>query len=202
MVVNPQSENAVDEYRLEDIASAHKIGTDVFVPFVIARLGKAQDTNEAMLTVRMNNIGNDGERQRKLRICWSADNAPKKPPAVGERTITEWAACGIACAVLAAYSNLHLSAVTINGDRFDYWVSDGQREYGLEVSGTTKNKVEPRHCAKMRQLLANPFGVDGYVIVTGFTTHEVIFSFHRFEEEVDESTTTKGHQPQGIRRQL
>lgn len=57
-------------------------------------------------------------------------------------------------------------------------------EYGLEVSGTTKDDVESRHRAKVRQLQENPYGVDGYVVVVGFAKREVIISFHRFQEEV------------------
>lgn len=36
---------------------------------------------------------------------------------------------------------------------------------------------------KARQLRANPYGVDGYVIVVSFGTQEAVCSFHRFEEE-------------------
>ena len=69
-------------------------------------------------------------------------------------------------------------------EKFDYWVDDGEREYGLEVSGTTTDDIETRHRAKVRQLRENPYGVDGYVVVVGFTTRKIIFSFNRFEEEV------------------
>jgi hypothetical protein len=33
---------------------------------------------------------------------------------------------------------------------------------------------------KVRQLRENPYGVDGYVVVVGFDTRSVIFSFNRF----------------------
>jgi hypothetical protein len=56
--------------------------------------------------------------------------------------------------------------------------------YGLEVSGTTTDDVETRHRVKVRQLRDHPYGVDGYVVVVGFATHNVIFSFNRFEEGI------------------
>jgi hypothetical protein len=41
-----------------------------------------------------------------------------------------------------------------------------------------------RHRDKVRQLLANPYGVDGYVITVRFATAEALLSFHRFTERV------------------
>ncbi len=175
---------AFDEYRLEDIARAHRIGAGVFVPFVIARLQGENGVSEATLTVRLRNVGSAGERQRQLRLFWDASSAPAQPLGVQERTVTEWAACGVACVVLARYSQGRVSQVTGDGDRFDYWVSDGEQECGLEVSGTTTDEVETRHRAKVRQWRENPYEVDGYVIVAGFASREVICSYHRFEEEV------------------
>ena len=61
-------------------------------------------------------------------------------------------------------------------------VEDGQSEYGLEISGTLTEEVEARHRAKVSQLLDNPYGVDGYVVVVGFATRSAIFSYHRFQE--------------------
>jgi len=70
--------------------------------------------------------------------------------------------------------------VTGQGDRFDYWVSDGRADYGLEVSGTLTEEVESRHASKVRQWQANPYGVDGYVLTAGFGSRHVIFSFTAF----------------------
>ncbi len=174
----------LDEYQLEDIARDHRIGAGVFVPFVIARLQAESGASEATLTVRLRDVGGAGEQQRQLRLFWEASSAQKQPLGVQERTVTEWAAYGIACVVLARYSQIQVSQVAGDGDRFDYWVSDGEREYGLEVSGTTTDEVETRHRAKVRQWRENPYGVDGCVIVAGFARREVICSYHRFEEEV------------------
>jgi hypothetical protein len=174
----------VDEYRLEDLARDHRISAAMFAPFVIVRLSGAAEVMEATLTVRLRDVSSPGETQRTLRLSWSADSAPTQPIGVSERTVTEWAACGVACAVVSLYAGLQVREVAGDGDRFDYWVDDGKTEYGLEVSGTTLEDVETRHRAKVRQLRENPYGMDGYVVVTGFATRNVIFSFNRFEEEV------------------
>jgi len=114
-----------------------------------------------------------GGRERSLSL----------PPGVPETTVTEWAALGVACAVVWHYGGLRLSAVSLDGDRFDYWVDREGRRWGLEVSGTVVEDVEQRPRQKVRQLLDNPYGVDGYVVVVGFAVRRVIFSFHRIAED-------------------
>jgi hypothetical protein len=89
----------------------------------------------------------------------------------------------MACVVLAKYTALRLRAVALLGDHFDYWVTDGQRDYGLEISGTLEESIEGRHREKVRQLLDNPYRIDGYVTTARFAAPEVLFSFHRFEEQ-------------------
>lgn len=172
----------IDDYWLENIALDHQIGAGIFLPFVIARLGEGKPATEAVLSVKLCDVGSDGERLSRLRLVWPVGMASLQPLGVPERTVTEWAAYGVACAVLARYTSLRIRAITGDGDRFDYWVSDALREYGLEISGTTTGDLAARWRAKVSQLRANPYGVDGLVIVVGFATKEVIFSFHRYEE--------------------
>lgn len=173
-----------DEYALEEIGRVHRIDTRILIPFVVARLSEGNEVTSAALNVKLRDVGANGEAQRRLLLIWSKNRTPTQSLGVPERTVTEWAACGVACAALARYTLLCISSVTANGDRFDYWVDDGQREYGLEVSGTIADDLEARHRLKVRQLLDNPYGVDGFVIVVGFALKEVIFSFNRFEEDL------------------
>ncbi len=176
-----------DEARLEDILAAQPIGAAMFLPFTLLRLrGAGQEDTAAVLAVTLRDVGGAGETHRSLRLSWDNDSILAQSPAVQERTITEWAACGVACAVVSRYAGLRMRTVAADGDRFDYWVDDGDQEYGLEVSGTMSSDgedVEARHRAKVRQLRENPYGVDGYVVVVGFAVRHVIFSFNRFEEE-------------------
>ena len=176
----------IDRFFLEQIAAEHSIGADLFVPLTAARLAADTGASIVRLTVELRDISQAGVARRELEIQWSMESVPKHPPAIDDRSLTEWAACGIACVVVAVYANLQICEVTGDGDRFDYWVTDGQNEFGLEVSGTTTGQIESRHAAKVKQLLENPFGVDGYVVVADFSTRRVIFSFHRYEGTDDD----------------
>jgi hypothetical protein len=176
-------ESAHDTYRLEAIDWTHQVGAALFVPCMIRRLGRETGATETTLTVELRNIGDGSQKQRTLHLLWSPDSMPTSSLGVPERVITEWAACGVACVVVALYAGLTIRAVAANGDRFDYWVDDGAYEYGLEVSGTMGAALDTRHRAKVRQLCDNPYGVDGYVVVVSFTTHHVIMSCNRYQEQ-------------------
>ncbi len=171
-----------DDYRLENIANEHAIDASVFVPFVIVRLRAETAATEADLHVELRDITESAEPQRAVHFTWLSESAPSEPLAVQGRTITEWGACGIACALLPLYADLKISSVAAFGDRFDYWVRDQQSEFGLEVSGTVTGELEVRHDQKVKQLLDNPYGIDGYVVVVTFGTRRAIFSFHAFQE--------------------
>jgi hypothetical protein len=172
-----------DEYQLEDLASKHAISAGQFIPFAIHRLRGVAAQSEAELAVYLRDIGDKGEKQRVLRVKWNASTVAEQPLGVSEHTVTEWAALGVASMVVSVYAALDIQAVTAQGDRFDYWVSDGRKDFGLEVSGTLTTDVEGRHASKVRQWRENPYGVDGFVITAGFATRQVILSFHRFREK-------------------
>jgi len=158
-----------------------RVGATLFLPLTIHRLRGDRSVRSAEFVVTLQDILEESTVQRNLRILWETD-APALPPAVQEKIITEWAALGIACAVVDTFLGLTLRAVAAEGDRFDYWLNDGNTDLGLEVSGTITESVEARHREKVAQLRANPYGVDGYVVVVGFTTREILCSFHRFQD--------------------
>ena len=177
-------EQALDEYPLEALGQEHPVHVAMFVPFAIARLQGDSPRTEARLRVRMRDLGGQvQEEERTLRLFWSAESASKRPLAVQEHIITEWAALAVACVVLAKYTTLRLRAVALQGDRFDYWVTDGKCDFGLEVSGTLEEAIEGRHREKVRQLLANPYRIDGYALAVRFAVPEILFSFHRYGEQ-------------------
>jgi hypothetical protein len=76
---------------------------------------------------------------------------------------------------------MRVRAVAARGDRFDYWVADGDYYYALEVSGTTTDDLTSRHREKVGQLLDNPLGLGGHVIVVGFRPPRVVWTCHRPE---------------------
>jgi hypothetical protein len=140
---------------------------------------------EAVITVQLQNIGDVVEEVRQLRLRWDTSSAPELPLGVGIKTITEWAACALASIVVSHYMGLRMRAVATEGDRFDYWCRIQNMDFGLEVSGTQvldEAELTTRQRQKVRQLLSNPYGINGFVIVTSFATNIVRFSYHRLDE--------------------
>lgn len=105
-----------------------------------------------------------------------------QPLAVQGRVIKEWAAYGLACAVLPQLTALRVLAVAFEGESFDYRVGNEFVEWGMEVSGTLseeRTEIEARRRAKRIQLLANPHGMGGYVVIAAFSLREIILSHHQ-----------------------
>lgn len=149
----------LNQYPLASIAQEHAIGAGVFVPFAIQRLRGSGTATEVTLRVHHHDVGQTGRRERTLRLTWPADAVPVQQPAVQDHIVTEWAALGVASAVVFVFAGLRIRAVGMRGDSFDYWLSDGTRDYGLEVSGTVLPDLESLHQAKAQQLADNPYGV-------------------------------------------
>jgi len=173
----------MDELWLEDMIGRQGVGAAIFIPFVVARLQGAARATEATLTVDLRGIPQAVDARRALRLRWQPESAPAQAPGVQDKVVTEWAACGIACAVAPFYTGSQVLSVADEGDRFDYWIGSAEQEFGLEVSGTmseTPSDLEARHRAKVEQLRENPYRVGGFVVVVGFATRQVIFSFNRF----------------------
>jgi hypothetical protein len=173
----------IDSFRLESIGELHAVATEMFIPFAVVRLQRFPKDTETELTVEMRGIRPGVSEKRRLWLTWDSESVPPLPLAIQDNSITEWAALGVASAIIWHYARLRLHAVAVQGDRFGYWTMQGDREFGLEVSGTISADVESRHREKVQQLRDNPYGSDGYVVVVGFTTSRVVFSYHRFDEE-------------------
>jgi hypothetical protein len=169
---------------LETIGELHPLATHLFVPFAITRLQQGPEDTEVVLTVELRGFPGEPAAERQLRLFWDAASLPQLPSAVQDNPLTEWAALGVACAVIWHFAGLRLHAVAAAGDRFDYWVMQETEELALEVSGTTAADLEVRHREKVLQLRDNPYGVNGYVVVVAFATRRVIFSFERVNEDL------------------
>lgn len=166
----------IDEFSLETIGQLHAVATDLFIPFVVHRLTSPGQKTEALFDIDLRNVGEVPSARRQMLLRWAPDASPECPPGVGERTITEWAALGVACAVVWQYAGARLSSVSRCGDRFDYWVSHQGEVRCLEVSGTQDQNLETRHRLKVRQLLDNPYDAGGYVVAVSFGERRVILS--------------------------
>jgi len=178
------------DIRLEEALRLHEIDASVFAPFVIARLRTRPDGTETELAVRLKEVSAREERSITVRLQWDAQSAFTQPVAVQERVLTEWAALGIACVLLPALLGVRIVSVAVEGERFDYLVSDGIAEWGLEISGTMtedEGDLQERLRLKMRQLQDNPYGMMGYVVVAAFVRREVLISLpDRANPEEDE----------------
>jgi len=154
------------------------VDAHLFVPFVHYRLQELTDTNAVILSVTLAGIPSQRDQLRKLRITWDETTSKLRYPPVQASVVTEWAACGIACAILPVYTDFRLSCVTMRGERFDYWLDDGINLCGLEISGLLHGNISTRKQIKQKQLQANPHKVTGYVCIVHFSKAAVHFSFH------------------------
>lgn len=177
-------DNITDECNLESYSDRHGIAAGLFAPFVLERLCTDFAQTDATLAVTLRDVGSPGEVQRNLRLSWSAASVLSRPPGVQGNTVTEWAALGLACVLVPHYTGLSIRRVALPGDCFDYWVTDGKTRCGLEVSGTMTDDLAARHREKLRQLLDNPYRINGYILVVSFAVQRALLSFHRFPEDV------------------
>lgn len=126
------------------------------------------------------------ETSFRLEISWSDDVAQKAERlrlTMQTSSLTELAAIAIAAILTCRVVNLGQLDVTKIGERADYRSLDVPSV--LEISGTTSTgEMSRRHREKIAQALDNPFGLDAYVVVCGFSQnkHSVRFSFHRQSE--------------------
>ncbi len=167
----------LDTFALEEIASRNNIDANLFLPFLVHRLMPLATERAAVFTVILENLSSTQET-RQLHLTWRESSEPLKMPPVQSSVITEWAACGIACAVLPLYTKCGILGVAQIGSGFDYWVGQEKSELGLEVSGTLLADIRQRQRLKIRQLSQSPHQVPGYVCITKFRSRQILLSFH------------------------
>ncbi len=103
------------------------------------------------------------------------------------KSLVEWAAIALASILTHRVVNLGQLDVTNYGERADYRSLDAPSV--LEISGTeTLSELARRHREKIAQALENPFGLDAYVAVCGFSDvrHRIRFSYHRWKSDIEE----------------
>ena len=143
----------------------------------------------AVFEVTCENIVSDWlgeEDQFILEISWSEETERKTArlrATIQTKPIVEMAASALAFVLTPNIVNLGQLDVTGYGDRADYRSLDMPSV--LEISGTeTASELARRHREKVAQALANPFGLDAYVVVCAFSRfgHLIRFSYHRWRE--------------------
>ncbi len=150
---------------------------------------RLHSTSPAMFEVTCENIVSDWlgeETEFILEVSWSEETERKSDrlrATIQTKPIVEMAASALAFILTRNIVNLGQLDVANYGDRADYRSLDMQCV--LEISGTeTVSELARRHREKITQALANPLGLDAYVIVCAFSTfgHLIRFSYHRWEE--------------------
>lgn len=178
---DPSAAEGLEEYPLEDILKAHKIRPRAFIAPTVACLSGGRKTGSAVLRVKLEGIEGRHET-RQLRVKWALPLAPalEETRGIPEEIVTQFAAYGLAFVLVAQYTPWQILSRSKRGERFDFWMGErGERQWGLEVSGIMTGSLNSLHVEKQQQLLDNPYGVGGYVVVVRFADAQAIFSFHR-----------------------
>lgn len=128
--------------------------------------------------------------QFRLEVSWLNETARKAERlrlTMQAKPLVEMAATSLALILTHQVVNLGQLDVMNYGDRADYRSLDVPGV--LEISGTeVPSELARRHREKVAQALANPLGLDAYVVVCAFSSdgHRIRFSYHRWRESTNE----------------
>jgi hypothetical protein len=126
----------------------------------------------------------------RLEVSWLDETAKKAERlrlTMQAKPLVEMAATALALILTRQVVNLGQLDAMNYGDRADYRSLDVPSV--LEISGTeVLSEMARRHREKVAQALANPLGLDAYVVVCAFSEggHHIRFSYHRWKESQDE----------------
>ena len=116
----------------------------------------------------------------RIEIHWRPDTFPNSQrllKTIQREVLVEYSAVAIAFLLVTQVASCTITEVTLRGDKADYFLNG--REVMLEVSGTEDTgKAGQRHKEKRAQLLSNPYGKGGYVVICCFSNQMALFSFH------------------------
>jgi hypothetical protein len=190
-----ERENDIDSPFAEDWAEvgnlhiAHpQIRAEDWRSPLVLRLSGRSEYQDGDCTVRDSfRPGQDGGNtgvtvERRLRLRWLnlRDDFQKCIKTYQDAVLTEFAALGLACILVAERLRMEISEVTRRGEKVDYWLGD--RDLLLEVSGAQVCDLEAL-CEKkaQEQLLRNPFGRSGFVCVVDFSTRRARLWFYPYQ---------------------
>lgn len=156
----------------------------LFLPFTIYRLRPYAVNQQVTLNISLYESDTANPDTHDLELFWDSGSDKLATPPVQPNIITEWAACGIALALVPLYTPYQVLEVAQIGERFDYWLGHNVRNVGLEISGTIEGNLASRTLSKQRQLKRNPYKSAGYVCVVGFEKQQVRLSFYQDEVQL------------------
>ncbi len=128
----------------------------------------------------------EGDTQFVMNVTWNPESAAaaERMQQTEQRTpIVEGAAIALAALLFARLVPDSEMQVMSRGARADYWLP--RRHQVVEVSGTERfGQLARRLRQKRRQVLANPFGLDGYVVLCCFAKLRrlIRWSYHPQQE--------------------
>jgi len=130
-----------------------------------------------------------GETTFRVRVLWierTALKAQRVWHTEQPRPIVERAAVGLASLLFAKMIPDGEMRVTREGDHADYWLP--RLQCALEVSGTENPRLLlRRHREKIVQVLSNPLGWSGYVVVSCFSASQRVIRWSYQKQEVEEN---------------
>ena len=175
--------SGVIEIALDEVLQYRPVNTQIFMPFLLARLMEHPATIDRTLEyqVTLQDIGEVGMRSFAVKWTWTEAMIPPLPLAAQREYITEAAAYALAFATVSRFTPATLVSVAERGDRYDYVLAENGNHCGIEVSGTqTEDRqiMRDRQAQKIRQLHDNPKRWGGYVAIIGFARREVWLSHH------------------------
>lgn len=165
--------------QLENLFAQTKVYATHLLEYSIYCLRDHAVGRQVTLDVRLYKENEKEPLYHSLKLVWfETSDTLKEPLSIHLKSITEWAACGLAIAVAPLYLPYGVLELAQIGESFDYWLGDTEGIYGLEVSGMMGGSLARRTRKKRDQLQANPSGVGGYTCVIGFDKQQVRLSFY------------------------
>jgi hypothetical protein len=181
------------EWAIEDIVGAHPdLYLEHCMVMAVALMGR-QSASPCEFIVRHEGFRTaalPGDGSFRPRVSWEEETAvPAARVWLTEqpKPIVERAAVALAALVIGRLVPHGQMRVTQQGERADYWLP--RVRCALEISGTQHaRELQRRHREKTAQLLGNPRGWSGYVVVCCFapTSRMIRWSFHTHKEGTDE----------------
>lgn len=169
----------VGPQKIEVLLAQSAIDASLFLPFTIFRLRPYAINQQVTLEVSLYEANIETPQIHNLQLAWDPTSDTLITPPIQQSTLTEWAACGIALALVPVYTPYRVLEVAQMGERFDYWLGHAIRDVGLEISGTIEGDLNTRMKIKQQQLKRNPYKSAGYVCVVGFERQQVRLSFYQ-----------------------
>ena len=181
------------QYAIEQISDWHpRLFLELHIVACVAVVSP-YSASPALFEVECENIESEwlGKATRfRLEVSWSEETARKAERlrlTMQAKPLVEMAATSLAFVLTHHVVTLEPLDVANYGDRIDYRSLSVPSV--LEISGTeSPSELTRRHREKVAQALANPLGLDAYIVICVFSEsgHRIRFSYHPWRGSADE----------------